>query len=516
MKHDSLRQDPSNLINGQWKPIPGNALVSTNPAHPSQVVWQGAPSVSDVDEAVAAARAALPVWSRASLEKRTAVLRRYAEIAASRAEEVALLITDETGKAVWETRGEAAAIGGKVAITLDSAPEAGLSRVMPFSMPLSESREGRCSFRPHGVLSVIGPFNFPAHLPNGHFVPAMALGNTIVFKPSDKTPAVGQILAEMMHEALVAEGLPAGVFNLVQGGVDVARTLTTHTDIDGILFTGSWPVGRQILEANLDYPSRMIALELGGNNPAVVMPDANLRQAAIEVVRCAFNTTGQRCTCTRRVIAHESIADKFFNAITNAASELVIGDPRSEIPVFCGPIISEQARQAVLDTSARFAASGSKVLLEPRAMHEVGEGWYISPGIVRVDRFVAADSQDAGCDTETFGPLLRVATVGSLDEAIEQANATRYGLASSIFTRDAETVERFLGEARAGCVNVNTGTAGASSKLPFGGIGLSGNHRPAGSFSLDYCAYPVAQMVEQSDDASLSPGMSFQDNEIAD
>ncbi len=511
MSHESLQQQPANLINGQWRSIEGDQLVSTNPANPSRVVWQGTPRVSDVDEAVAAAQAAFPAWSRTTFEQRQAVLRRYAQIAASRAEEVALLITDETGKALWETRGEASAIGGKVEITLDPSPTAGLSRVSPYSIPLTDTREGRCAFRPHGVMSVIGPFNFPAHLPNGHFVPAMALGNTIVFKPSDKTPAVGQILAEMMHEALEAEGMPSGIFNLVQGGADVASTLTSHRDIDGVLFTGSWAVGRRILEANLDHPSRMIALELGGNNPAVVMPDADLRQAAIEIVRCAFNTTGQRCTCTRRVIAHESIADQLFKMVVAATSRLAIGNPRSEEPVFCGPIITDESRQAVLDASAQFAKTGGEVMLETRALPEHGDGWFVSPGIVRVDRFVAADTNDAGCDSETFGPLLRVATVASLDEAIEQANATRYGLSASIFTTDKTSAEQFLAESRAGCINVNAGTAGASSKLPFGGLGLSGNHRPAGAFSLDYCAYPVAQMFEKGDGAVIAPGMSFDD-----
>ncbi len=317
-----------------------------------------------------------------------------------------------------------------------------------------------------------------------------------------------------MLEAIEAEGAPPGIFNLVQGGAEVSSKLTAHRDIDGVLFTGSWAVGRRILEANLDNPGRIIALELGGNNPSVVMPDADLRQAAIEIARCAFITTGQRCTCTRRLIAHEAIADKLIAAIVEAAKTMRIADPRSEDPVFFGPIISKESRQAVLDAQTRFANAGGEILLESRAVEEAGQGWFVSPGIVRVDKFTAGDTDDAGCDTEVFGPLLRVTTVNSLDEAIEQANATRYGLASSIFTREPAAAERFLAEARAGCVNVNAGTAGASSKLPFGGLGLSGNHRPAGSFSLDYCAYPVAQLLEDGDAATIAPGMAFDDNWI--
>lgn len=510
-RHPSLRHDSSDLIGGEWRPIAGAAVASHNPAHPSRTIWQGSPVLAHIDDAVAAARAALPAWSRTPFEQRAAVLRRYAEITKRRADDIASLITDETGKALWETTGEAAALAAKVDITLDASPHAGLSRVAPFAMDLSETRQGRCAFRPHGVMSVIGPFNFPAHLPNGHFIPAMAMGNTIVFKPSDKTPAVGQMLAELMLEALEAEGAPPGVFNLVQGGANIASKLVAHSGLDGVLFTGSWPVGRRILEANLDRPGRIIALELGGNNPSVVMPDADLRQAAIEIARCAFNTTGQRCTCTRRVVAHEAIADRLFAAVARAAAAMRIADPKSTEPVFCGPIISKESRQAVLDAQTRFAEAGGEILLASRPLGEVGEGWYVSPGMMRVDKFVAGDTDDAGCDTEVFGPLLRVTTVRSLDEAIEQANATRYGLAASIFTQDERAAERFLGEARAGCVNVNAGTAGASSKLPFGGIGFSGNHRPAGSFSPDYCAFPVAQMIESGEAAQIAPGMAFDD-----
>jgi succinylglutamic semialdehyde dehydrogenase len=368
-------------------------------------------------------------------------------------------------------------------------------------------------------MAVLGPFNFPAHLPNGHIIPALAMGNTVVFKPSDKTPGVGQLLAEVLDEALQAAGAPAGVLNLIQGGADVASTLVAHRALDGVLFTGSWPVGRKILEANLDNPGRIVALELGGNNAAVVMDDADLRQAAIEVARCAFITTGQRCTCTRRLIVHEAVADKVIGAVCRAASTMIVADPRAEHPVFMGPLINAQSRDALLDAQSNLVRAGAESLVQSMPIDQTPGAGYITPGVLHVDRFVAADAggpeRDAGCDVEFFGPLLRVTTVASLDEAIEQANATRYGLAASIFTHDHTTIERFLAEARAGCVNVNAGTAGASSKLPFGGVGLSGNHRPAGAFSLDYCAYPVAGMLETGDAATVAPGMQFEDDWLA-
>lgn len=500
-----LRHEPSNLIGGAWSAIPGSAVVSHNPAHPSRAVWSGAARVEDVASAVGAARGALPAWSRWDIEKRAGVLRRFAEIAKARKDDLADLICEETGKAMWESAAEAGLIAGKVDITLEEGPRSGRHRVEAFEFGMGGSKTARCHFRPHGVMGVVGPYNFPAHLPNGHIVPALLAGNTVVFKPSDKAPAVGQMLTEMLDEALSESGAPAGVVNLVQGKAEVASALVDHDGLDGVLFTGSWPVGRKILESNLDRPGRIIALEMGGNNPAVVMPDADLYQAAVEITRCAFNTTGQRCTSTRRLIVHEVAADRLIPALVKAASSLVIGDPRSGEPVFMGPIISQQARDAVFEAQRKFAASGGRVILESTPVPGL-DGWYLTPSIVMVDRF-AIDVDDCGCDEEVFGPLLRITTVKSLDEAIEQANATRYGLSASIFTADEASQERFLTEVRAGCINLNCGTAGASSKLPFGGTGHSGNNRPAGAFSLDYCAYPVATMIEGSDASTLAQGM---------
>ncbi len=511
---------PANLIQGRWHPIPGSALSSVNPARPAQVVFSCAPDVAHVDLAVRAARAALPAWSALAREKRFAVLRRFALIAKERAGAMADLLCDEVGKVLWESKGEASLLAGKVDITLDPAPEGGLRRVSDFEMKLSETRTGACVFKPHGVVAVIGPFNFPAHLPNGHIVPALAMGNTVVFKPSDKAPGVGQMLAgwfqRAIEEELGAGGAYAGVINLVQGRADVAGALVRHEGIDAVAFTGSWPVARRIAEANLDRPGRVLAFELGGSNPAIVMPGADLKLAAIEIARCAFNTTGQRCTCTRRAILHEAVAPRVLSLVGKIASSLQIGDPRAQRPVFMGPINNDGARQHLLGFQRACAQQGARIVMEATALENPdvpgAGGWFVSPGIIQVERFIAADAPgDPGRDEEVFGPLLRVCTVRGLDEAIEQANATRYGLAASIFTADEGEQQRFLHGVRAGCLNINTGTAGASSKLPFGGLGLSGNHRPAGSFALDYCAYPVASMVERSTGATVSEGMRWDD-----
>jgi succinylglutamic semialdehyde dehydrogenase len=543
--HPSLSRSPADLIGGRWIELaPGStgAVTSINPAHPGRQVWSAVPIIDHVQAAVAAARAALPAWISAGRDRRIGVLRRYQQVCKARQHQVAELICDETGKAMWEARAEAGLLASKVDITLeaplvDGKPNAAaaLSRVTDFDFKLTDSRSARAYFRPHGVMGVLGPFNFPAHLPNGHIVPALAMGNTVVLKPSDKTPAVGQLLGELFQQALDEEGFTGlGVVNVVQGATPSARALSSHDGIDGVLFTGSWPVGRSILQANLDRPGRILALEMGGSNGAVVMPDADLRQAAIEIARCAFNTTGQRCTSTRRAIIHRDVADKLIPAICKAATNLVIGDPRSQHSVFMGPIIRENARTAVFDFQSALARAGGEVLVQSTPL-DVGhstqgtnsDGFYVTPSVVRVPRFTLTPGpsthgspgegvvpqrlDDPGCDEELFGPLLRISVTDSLDDAIEQANATRFGLVAAIFTRSKAAADRFLLEARAGCVNVNTGTAGASSRLPFGGLGLSGNHRPAGSFSLDYCAFPTAAMLESGPAATIAEGMRFED-----
>lgn len=472
-------------------------VVACDPAMPERVVWSGRPVHEHVEEAVAAARRALPAWSTAPLEERIACLRRWQEVSRRHVERMALRITEEMGKTLAESRLEAKALAEKVDITLDRIS---LSRVSDYDVAVSPTRTGHCRFRPHGVMAVIGPFNFPAHLANGHFVPALLMGNTVVLKPSERTPGTGQLLAELIDQI----GLPAGVFNVIQGGAETARRLATHDGVDGILFTGSWPVGRRILEANLDRPGRIIALEMGGNNPAVVMPSAHLRQAVIECARSAFATTGQRCTCTRRVILHRAIADAFIERLVSIARELRFGPGLSPEPCFAGPLVSAGAAQAVIEFQRRLVTDcGGEVLLESRRMDHPGH--FVTAGIVRVPRFSLAR------DEEIFGPLLQISVVDDLEDAIAQASATRFGLAAAIFTSEDAEWTAFERRVRAGCINRNTGTAGASSKLPFGGLGLSGNHRPAAAFSVDYCAMPVASMVETGADAALPPGMVWRE-----
>ncbi|MEE2906196.1 MAG: aldehyde dehydrogenase family protein [Planctomycetota bacterium] len=486
----------NDVIDGVLCSIAGDDLLSTDPARPDVVIWSGTPCLSHVDDAVAAARKAFGGWSALSIEARADYLCRWRDVTAAHVDELAELIAREVGKPAAEARIEATALGGKVDLTLEQSV---VGRIDDWTAEAGSGRTGRCRYRPHGVMAVIGPFNFPAHLPNGQFIPAMLAGNTVVFKPSELAPAVGQRLGELMQEA----GLPPGVFNVVQGRADESRRLCTHEDVNGILFTGSWPVGRTILEQNLDSPGRLVALELGGNNPAIVHEDADLRLAVIECARAAFATTGQRCTCTRRILVHERIADAFLAALCTTASTLLVGAHDDPMPPFMGPLITEEARSRVLESQRAIVARGGRSLVPSVELPR--DGWFLSAGVLEVTGF----SLDH--DEEIFGPLVQVCTVSSLDEALDQAGRTRYGLAASIFSRDEAIFDHCFAELSTGCLNWNVGTAGASSRLPFGGVGRSGNHRPAAALAIDSCAYPVASLLQPGPDIPVPTGMTWKD-----
>ena len=489
---------PANLIDGRWHPLDAADadVTSVNPARPDDVVWSARSQLGAVDAAVVAARRALPAWRMAGTEVRVAALKRFAAVVSARAEDIARAITREMGKTLAESRLEAKLLADKVAITLSETCQA---RVRPWEFAVAPTRAGRCSFRSHGVMAVLGPFNFPAHLPNGHWVPALLLGNTIVFKPSERTPLVGQLMAECMQAA----ELPPGVFNLVQGGPVVAKALVAHDGLDGILFTGSWPVGRSIMQANLDRPGRLLALEMGGSNAAIVLDDAHRRQAVLECVRASFATTGQRCTCTRRIVVQESAAPWFIPAFCRMASTLLVGDGDGAAPAFMGPLATEAARHAALEFQAAAVSRGATILLRAAVLDR--PGWFMTPGVLTWPRLTLEQ------DGEVFAPIVQLAVAANDDDALEQANASRFGLAASVFTASRSRWEALCPRLEAGCVNWNVGTAGASSALPFGGLGLSGNHRPAAAFSVDSCAAPIAHLEESSDGAAVPDGALWDD-----
>ena len=466
-------------------------LRSLSPADPSDELGRFPLADSTaVDAAVARARAAQAGWRDEGFEARSAVLRRFAKLASAATDELSALLAREVGKALWEARGEAALLAAKVDVTLDQG--------MHFVAPIEASPGARATFGPRGVLAVLGPFNFPAHLPNGHIVPALATGNAVVFKPSELTPATGQWMVELWRRA----GLPEGVLQIVHGARDVGRALALHEEVDGVLFTGSYAAGRALREATLDQPGKLLALEMGGNNAVAVLADADLDLAVAESALSIAATTGQRCSCAGRLFVERGVLEEFADRLTRVLRGLRVGHPLED-GVFMGPLVS----QAAYDNLARYRALATEAGGERVLEAEPGlPPPYVGAGLVR---FAEAMQTHPYQRDEIFGPEASLYPVDDLDEAIAAINDSDYGLAASIFTRERSRFEHCVGRVRTGILNWNKATVGASGKLPFGGEGRSGNHRPAGVLSTVYCTTAQSHMENTGgfDPKSLPPGM---------
>jgi len=468
-----------NYIDGRFiKPErPDAELEIRSPANLEDVVGRFPVAVSAVDEAVASANRAKRAWADTSQQDRNAaVLRLKAELGKREASFVDL-ISREVGKPRWEALTEHKAMVAKADVTLNE----GLKLIANFT---PSGLSGECRFRPHGVLAVIGPFNFPGHLPNGHIIPALAAGNCVVFKPSEVTPGVGQLYAEAVH----ASGLPAGVFQLVQGARSVGERLSSIAGIDGILFTGSHAVGAAIQHANAENPGKILALELGGKNCSLVLEDADFDKAVYDVLFSAYVTSGQRCSATSRALVHKSLVDRFTARMAELVKTLVVGDP-SRADVFMGPVTTAAGLEKFLAGCAEGEREGAEAIVPAGRFQAEHKGHYAQPALHRVNKIVNTSKYQR---EELFGPDLAIYAIDDLDHGIAMANAVDYGLTAGVFTRDAATFERCAARIEAGVINWNAPTVGSSSRLPFGGLKRSGNHRPAGVFSSLYCAYPIA------------------------
>ena len=461
------------LIDGAWRTGRGAPVSSNNPST-GDTRWQrpGA-SGEDVADAVAAARGAFEAWREVPLDERESTLRRYAEIVTARKADIARLISDEAGKPLWESATEAAALAAKVGATIDAMHMRRAEEAFDMNGTAARTR-----YRPLGVLAVLGPFNLPMHMANGHIVPALLGGNAVVFKPSELTPACGELLVRLFAEA----GVPRGVINLVQGSREVGEALAGHDDIDGLLFTGGERAGLALHKAFAGRPNKMLALELGGNNPLVVHAVEDVEAAALTIVQSAYLTAGQRCTCARRLIVTNDAPADLVPALTDLIGRIRVGPPDADPPPFCGPLITPQAAADVLASQQQLTERGGEALVECKRL-PIGDA-FLSPGIVEMTHAQREDE-------EIFGPLLQVVRVDSLDAAIAEANRTRFGLAAGLLADDPAAFARFRDRIKAGIVNWNQQLTGASGQLPFGGVGLSGNFRPSGSFAVDYCTHAV-------------------------
>lgn len=447
-------------------------MRSIDPAT-GQAIWEGEEvAVAAIPAMVERARAALPGWADRPVEERVAIVERYAALLKERTDDIARDMARETGKPLWETRAELGSMVNKVAVSIAAQAERAGSR-------RADTAFGRAVLRhkPHGVMAVLGPYNFPGHLPNGHIVPALLAGNAVLFKPSEEAPLTGENMTRALHDA----GVPEAVFQLVQGGRDQGAALIA-ADIDGLLFTGAASTGAHFRRAMIDRPHVILALELGGNNPLIAWGDAETSAAAI--VQSAFITTGQRCSCARRLILPDGgEGDATIEAVHTLAARLRIGAWDDPEEPYMGPLISARAAQTAIDAVAGLKAKGARTLL-PFERLERSDA-FVTPGMYDVTGLAVPDA-------EIFAPVLQVVRVPDFDAAIAAANDTSFGLSAGLLADDPELWQRFLARSRAGVVNWNRPTTGAAANMPFGGLGQSGNHRPSAYYAADYCAYPVA------------------------
>jgi succinylglutamic semialdehyde dehydrogenase len=463
-------------------------LSSIEPAT-GETLWTG--EVGDADSEVARARSAWAGWAARPLAVRIETLRRFANTVRGQKDALADLIARETGKPLWETATEVDAVVGKVDISVTAYSERTSQRRLEGALGARVA----VRHKPHGVLAVLGPYNFPAHLPNGHIVPALLAGNAVVFKPSEKTPAVGEMLVRLYHEA----GVPEDVVRCVQGGVDVGKALAASPGIDGLLFTGSARAGLALHKQFAETPQKILALEMGGNNPLVVWDAKDIPAAAVIAVQSAFMSSGQRCTAARRLIVRDGQHEPLLAEIVKLAERIIIGPPHAHPAPFMGPVIDNQAADQLQEAFLDLLIKGGRPL--KRLDRPAEDRPFLTPAIIDVTD--VADRPDA----ELFGPVLQVIRVADFDAALAEANATRYGLAASLIGGSPELYDRFWANIRAGVINWNKPTNGAPSNAPFGGLGLSGNHRPSAFYAADYCAYPVTSSEAEAARASIGVGL---------
>lgn len=472
-------------------------LELKSPADQSDVIARIPWSTAQLDEAVGAARSAFPAWRKLGQPARAELLKKYQAALKAHLDDLTAAISREIGKPLWEAKTEVQAMITKVDVTLGEG--AAFTRDHRI-----EDLPGEIRHRPHGVVAVLGPFNFPGHLPNGQIVPALLTGNTVVFKPSDKGPMTAWWMAKCFEEA----GFPPGVFNVVQGGVAVAEHFVTHPGVDAILFTGSVPVGQKIVAANAHRPGVLVALELGGKNASIVLDDADLERTVREVAFSGFATAGQRCTATSRIYVTKGIADAFCARLVAAAKSVKVGHP-SDDGVFMGPVISEHTRRHLITAQDKARAAGFEALVPGGIVEARTAGFYVRPAVHRAP---AGLTHVAGyTDTELFAPDLAVMVVDDVDQAVALANDTSFGLSAAVFTHSAESFERAADELRVGVIHWNRSSAGASGRLPFSGIKASGNHRPAGVLMGTSCVVPVGVLLPPKVAPALPtwPGISF-------
>lgn len=489
-----MTQNKDHYINNKWVAGTGASFQSRDPAN-EEVIRQGnSASLDEVQSAVHAANEAKEQWASLALNERIKYLETFKNVVHEMKDSLAETISKETGKPLWDSFGEVQALLNKIGITIEAYHERCSETVKEHSSGLSVTRH-----KPHGVIAIFGPFNFPAHLPNSHIIPALLSGNTIVWKPSEFAPLTGEILMECWDRC----HLPEGVLNMIQGGRETGRLLTGTTLINGVFFTGSWETGVILSEQFAKHTDKLLALEMGGNNPLVVSKIDDPELAALITIQSAFLSSGQRCTCARRLIVIRNAEnEKFVDTLVNMMSKIRVGSYKDRPEPYMGPVISERVAQYLITVQDTLKIKGGKIIKE---MHLLKlNSALLSPGLMDVTNVAIIDQ-------EIFGPFLQLIWVEDFNSAIKAANNTAFGLTAGLLSTSEEEYKTFFKQIRAGVINWNTPLTGASSAAPFGGIGRSGNHRPSGYYTVDYCSYPVASLETpvMKPQKTLPPGIDL-------
>ena len=468
-------------------------IESLNPATGDALGYVAISDPVEIKSKIKHAKRAGDLWAAMPSEARQQVLEEFSKMVESQSEELSQLISDESGKPLWEARTEVNSLKTKVAASIAAFEERAAQVEKEVSGRLSITR-----FRPHGVLAVLGPFNFPMSMPNSHVMPALLAGNAVILKPSERTPLCGDRYAQIW----AASGLPDGVLQVVQGGPAIGQQLVRASGVDGVLFIGSRETGLSIHQSLAGEPEKILTLEMGGSGALVIWSYEDVRSAVHITIQSAFITAGQRCSSARRLIVKQELEHEFVASLTEAVRNIKVGDPRDD--VFFGPMIDDNAANKFLDQVGVLEARGARILERPRKI----EGClptFVRPGLM----YEPPQAQDP--DWEIFGPLLRVYRASSISEAASIANNTMYGLSSGIVSKSREEYGQFLASVDSGIINWNQPLTGATTSAPFGGTKGSGNHRPAGFLSVDYCSQAIASIEDDSPSCptSLPPGVKY-------
>lgn len=480
-----------NLIGGLW--LESDALFdSRSPSRPDEVIGTfPASSLEEADAAVAAARRAYPAWRRTSRVLRAELFDRLAQLVKRHTDDLACLMARECGKVLAECRAEV--IEGLHMIQYVF----GTGRHPSGEVLASEIAEKDAFVRrkPWGVAAVITPWNFPFAVPLWMLGPSLVEGNTVVFKPSEETPAVGQRIVELMVEA----GFPVGVVNLVHGDGNIGERLVRNSDVNVILFTGSWDVGSHIQQVSATMVDRIVAAEMGSKSAVIVCKDARLDLAVNAAVISAFKTSGQRCVSAGRVLVHESLLDTFCEKLIAVTKRLVIGEPLDPAS-FTGPVINQHAVDKVLSYNALARQEGATVLLDGGRR----EGHYLTPFVYRIE----AKSGIRCAREEVFGPHLAVIPFRTNEEAAAIYNDTPYGLSLGVITEDYRAMRFFREECEFGMGYVNLPCIGAEVHLPFGGVKRSGNGHPSAAGLVEAVTHKVSWTINHGEDIRMAQGLT--------